>query len=577
MKKMKKVLAMIMTLAMVFGMGLTAFAANGTPQNTDTAVVKITGMSSRATVTLYQIAKGEYGTNGNGFIGYNWATGVDFDEESAPTADEINEIAKGILSNPQTITPLERITDGTVSEDNQGVENTTYTYTKEVSAGAYIAIITGAEDGTIYNPILLTATYGTKDNESSLVGGSISAGSDYLYGSTAIAKSTKPVIEKTAEGTTADGEKQTASVGDVITYTIAPTIPDYPSNAINKTFFISDVMSPGLTFDFSSLTVQIGGQNITMDTSNNFVYNGKTVATAHNTDNGFNLSFDYNNLISDEETGAVYNVTVTYTAVINGSAVVGDDGNANNAKLFYANNPNSGSTYTDVEKEPDPETATDISKTEDSVTIYTYQLAFMKVDDSDPAKPLPNAVFGIYKNRNCTELVDTVITNENGYGVSTKVAAGTYYVKEIEAPSGYSLNGEVFEITANWTTATTQITGTVTSSTYTSEKPSEDAVQVGWMKNNVFYAMDEFSEDEAAAGGYVAAYIASATSSTTSNTTTSVNGGGTTILEGNIPNTSLSELPSTGGIGTTIFTVGGCVIMIAAAALFFMNRRKSEE
>ena len=577
MKKMKKVLAMIMTLAMVFGMGLTTFAANGTPQNTDTADVKITGMSSRATVTLYQIAEGEYGTNGNGFIGYNWATGADFDEESAPTADEINKIAKGILSNPQTITPLERITDGTVSEDNQGVENTTYTYTKEVSAGAYIAIITGAEDGTIYNPILLTATYGTKDNESSLVGGSISAGSDYLYGSTAIAKSTKPVIEKTAEGTTADGEKQTASVGDVITYTIAPTIPDYPSNASNKTFFISDVMSPGLTFDFSSLTVQIGGQNITMDTSNNFVYNGKTVATAHNTNNGFNLNFDYDNLISNEATGAVYNVTVTYTAVINGSAVVGDDGNANNAKLFYANNPNSGSTYTDVEKEPDPETATDISKTEDSVTIYTYQLAFMKVDDSDPAKLLPNAVFGIYKNRNCTELVDTVITNENGYGVSTKVAAGTYYVKEIEAPSGYSLNGEVFEITANWTTATTQITGTVTSSTYTSEKPSEDAVQVGWMKNNVFYAMDEFSEDEAAAGGYVAAYIASATSSTTSNTTTSVNGGGTTILRGNIPNTSLSELPSTGGIGTTIFTVGGCVIMIAAAALFFMNRRKSEE
>ena len=97
------------------------------------------------------------------------------------------------------------------------------------------------------------------------------------------------------------------------------------------------------------------------------------------------------------------------------------------------------------------------------------------------------------------------------------------------------------------------------------------------MKNNVFYAMDEFTEVDAAAGGYVAAYIASATSSTTSSTTTSVNGGGTTILRGNIPNTSLSELPSTGGIGTTIFTVGGCVIMIAAAALFFMNRRKSEE
>ena len=41
-------------------------------------------------------------------------------------------------------------------------------------------------------------------------------------------------------------------------------------------------------------------------------------------------------------------------------------------------------------------------------------------------------------------------------------------------------------------------------------------------------------------------------------------------------NTELSSLPSTGGIGTTIFTIGGCAIMIAAASLFFVSRRKSE-
>ncbi len=39
--------------------------------------------------------------------------------------------------------------------------------------------------------------------------------------------------------------------------------------------------------------------------------------------------------------------------------------------------------------------------------------------------------------------------------------------------------------------------------------------------------------------------------------------------------TKLSSLPETGGIGTTIFTIGGCVIMIAAAGLFFASRRKS--
>ena len=46
---------------------------------------------------------------------------------------------------------------------------------------------------------------------------------------------------------------------------------------------------------------------------------------------------------------------------------------------------------------------------------------------------------------------------------------------------------------------------------------------------------------------------------------------------GSIPNTKLASLPSTGGIGTTIFTIGGCAIMIVAAGLFFATRRKAEK
>ena len=41
-----------------------------------------------------------------------------------------------------------------------------------------------------------------------------------------------------------------------------------------------------------------------------------------------------------------------------------------------------------------------------------------------------------------------------------------------------------------------------------------------------------------------------------------------------VPDSKLSALPGTGGIGTTIFTIGGCLIMIAAAALFFTSRKK---
>ena len=47
--------------------------------------------------------------------------------------------------------------------------------------------------------------------------------------------------------------------------------------------------------------------------------------------------------------------------------------------------------------------------------------------------------------------------------------------------------------------------------------------------------------------------------------------------KGQLNDTKLNALPSTGGIGTTIFTIGGCAIMIVAAGLFFATRRKTQK
>lgn len=568
MSKVKKLFAIILTFVMVMGMTVSAFAANGTPQATDTAEVKITNLKGNPTVTLYQIAKVEYGANDQGFVQYVWTEGAKFTDSSKPTATEINAIAQDIK-------------DGTINSffNEPEPEKVTGTeYAKTVSAGAYIAIITGASDDTVYNPILLTAAYGKDD--SNLTGGSIAANSNYLYGTTAVAKSTTPKIDKEIiEGTTPDGsdpDKDTASVGDVITYEVTPTIPDYPKNAVNKTFFISDTMSTGLDFLYNTLTIEISGQTVTKE-DNQFKLGDKVIATAVQTNSGkgFNLCFDYDNLISDTATGAVYQPIITYQAVINEEAVVGNPGNPNDAELYYANDPNSGNTWTDEETKPD--SAEGVAKKEDSETVYTYQLAFQKIDEN--GEPLAGAVFGIYKDSACTQLVDKVTTNEKGYAVSTNVASGTYYIKEISAPAGYTLNTTVYDIKATWTTATTTVTGTVTDRTYTTEEPSENAVQVGWIKDSIFYALDEFSEEAAEEGGYQKAYLDTENTTTTSATTVTENvtGGGTAMLGDEIPNIKLSELPSTGGIGTTIFTIGGCAIMILAAGLFFASRRKESK
>lgn len=562
MNRGKKLFALLLAAVMILAMGMTGFAANGKPQASDRADVTITGITGDPTVTLYQIARANYGPGDTELVDYTWAAGVTFANEQAPTADEINAAAKGLTGG--TITPLATMS-GTLTGE---------TYTANVPAGVYIAVLTGAADGSVYNPVFLAATYGEEGNVVVDKPEQVNAGDAYLFGTTAVLKKTTPDVDKTITGgTVEDDGRDTVGIGSVVDYKVEMTMPSYPANAANKTLFLTDRLTAGLTFDYSTLTVTVEGQTVTR-TGDTFILNGKVIATAAEKDNGFNLNFNYDNLVSNAA-GAVYTPIVTYSAVVNDTAVVGAAGNPNDVTYYYANEPNTGNTWDEVTEEPDE--APGVTSKKDQETVYTYQLAFQKTD-AETGKPLADAVFGIYSDADCTQLIDKVMTNQEGYAVSTKVAKGTYYIKELVAPTGYSLNTTVYPIEASWKTATTTVTGSVTNAQYTTQKPSDDAVQVGWIKDGRYYSMAAVAEEEAAAGGYQAAYLTAQSTTTSTVTTVTENGAGsgTALLGDEIPNTQMHALPSTGGMGTVLFTVGGIVIMAAAAVLFFLSRRKTD-
>ena len=73
-------------------------------------------------------------------------------------------------------------------------------------------------------------------------------------------KVSKPTVEKNIiNGTATDGNRQTASVGDVITYKLSAAVPVYPKGATDTTLYIGDELSEGLTIDINSIVVK--GEN----------------------------------------------------------------------------------------------------------------------------------------------------------------------------------------------------------------------------------------------------------------------------------------------------------------------------
>ena len=174
------------------------------------------------------------------------------------------------------------------------------------------------------------------------------------------------------------------------------------------------------------------------------------------------------------------------------------------------------------------------------VEVKPVSFKVIKVDKDNGNKKLPDAEFQLYKeanegDANAVKLTledkstvhgipvgNVITTDANGEAsVNNLDAQATYYVKETKAPNGYSLNDFAYQLTG----ADVKAAGTTTET-----------------EGKVTYTVQTYTY--------------------------------TNFADITVKDSKLSALPSTGGIGTTIFTIVGCGIMIAAAGLFFASRRK---
>lgn len=532
-KAIKKLLAALLAVAMVCAMAIPAFAENSEGD-----------VDSHHTYSAFQIFKGD--VEGNNIKDFK-ISNVDWGSNIINNSDDfLNKLREAdhigpLFTNAKSAQEVLAVISQWHDSDDYSIAfarfvchylysndaNPTYVVRAgsnaltipEAKAGYYLFVDTTdfSKDDSYhsYNSFLLMVTKGN-------------------WNVPITPKAEKPTVEKKVydnpDGTSTGGFGSSAdhAINEKFQFQLTATLPDSTNRAYDYydkySVIFHDTLSEGITYDkddeLDSVVIKSNGNtyNITdsskytidttdLESQNSFVVNIDVKACAK--DAGFDLN-----------DGAT--ITVTYTAHLNDEAYVntagGSTSNINKVYLTYSNNPKDESS---------------IGKTPEStpVYVYTYQLNNTKHQDTEKGPALEGACFRLYSDEACTDQSEVQLYQKDGFyypikdvlgkeAVEMKSAAngtfnvkgldaGTYYLKEITPPDGYSAC-KVIPVTIK---------------------------------------ADHSRNDQVNLEG-----------SNLTNDIVNIKAGGIT-------------LPSTGGIGTTLFYVVGGGLMVAAIVLLVTKKR----
>lgn len=532
-KTIKKLLAALLAVAMVCAMAIPAFAENSEGD-----------VDSHHTYSAFQIFKGDVeGNNIKDFkiSNVDWGSNIITNSEDFLAQLKAAERIGGQFEGATTAQDVLKVISRWHDSDDDSIAfarfvchylysndaNPTYVVRAgsnaltipEAKAGYYLFVDTTdfSKDDSYhsYNSFLLMVTKGN-------------------WNVPITPKAEKPTVEKKVydnpDGTSTGGFGSSAdhAINEKFQFQLTATLPDSTNRAYDYydkySVIFHDTLSDGITYDkddeLDSVVIKSNGHtyNITdsskytidttdLESQNSFVVNIDVKACAK--DAGFDLN-----------DGAT--ITVTYTAHLNDKAYVntagGSTSNINKVYLTYSNNPKDESS---------------IGKTPEStpVYVYTYQLNNTKHQDTEKGPALEGACFRLYSDEACTDQSEVQLYQKDGFyypikdvlgkeAVEMKSAAngtfnvkgldaGTYYLKEITPPDGYSAC-KVIPVTIK---------------------------------------ADHSRNDQVNLEG-----------SNLTNDIVNIKAGGIT-------------LPSTGGIGTTLFYVVGGGLMVAAIVLLVTKKR----
>lgn len=529
MKSMKKLVTLLLSLVMLCALALPAMAEDKNDYS-----ITINGAVAGHTYTAYQVFKGVYYSGkrqvkeqeAEYLSDVEWGKDVEGSDilSELKTNETLGDKFAAADSAEKVAYVLQTMKDKSAELDE--FARVVGHHLKADSSSGSVVIPDGDTTKLGVIPKLSAGYYFVKDSDK-IADGEIATKFlvEVVGNANVTVKATAPTIKKEiVNGDT--GNHTSANIGDQVEFKLTAKVPDM-ANFDTYTFTISDTLSAGLTFDKNSVVVKIGEKEL--------VANTNYTLTPPNTDNTFKIEFTKAQLDYYVKHADGAEIVVTYKATLNSNALTKDK-ETNTAKLEYSNNPAGEGTGT--VKTPDV-----------PVYIYDFDIDVDKYDDTDnkdggtanKEKKLAGAEFILYKEVTENEQKTTYyykwddstkevkwVTNKkeatpkttttDGKASFQGIAAGSYFLEETKAPDGY-----------NKLKAPKAVTITA-----------------------------DYDKDGKLTG-------------TTANANTTVNG--QYIQKVEVPNKAGAVLPSTGGIGTTIFYVLGSILALGAAVLLIAKKR----
>lgn len=422
--------------------------------------------------------------------------------------------------------------------------------TLKLEAGYYLLLTkTDSANSRVYTPL---SAFIQMDGDTLIVyaGGdskALTAAEDGPY--TVAAKSENgPTIDKKTNATKGSGQatwKETAAAGvkDTVRFYVAVNIPAY-NNVSALNLAVNDTLT-NLKYKEDSVKVyenepDAKGDNTSKTEIENAIKN-TIVGEYESGKQDLNFELDYEKIMQNaSQSKTVY---VYYEAIMQKEAVTGTNHQgANVATLTYSNAVNPESQYTTNKKETD---------------VYTYHLQVNKKKGGKD-EALKGAKFSVYTQAEGGEPLKFVEVTENdtkyyrlavGDDANTVTQieadfqirgldANTYYLDEVETPKGYYAPTGRFQVVLT-------------------SKLDEKGTHTGRLDGEKSKLTAVKSEDN---------NLVFTGSSVDTNTSHQFNAG--------INNNSTPNLPTTGGTGTVLLSIGGVVLMAAGAYLLFFRKKK---